>query len=68
MGCALNELRVVKGYVTGMEVSPMGRCSLLEEFRINSQSFGHSELATKEIWRTGACFRGGNVFNMIGIQ
>ncbi len=69
MGCALGAVRVVKGHVTGLEVSPTGRCSLLEELRINSQSSGHLELATQEIWRAGACFGGaGNEFDIIGMQ
>ncbi len=31
LGCALNEVRDVKEYVTGLEVSPTGRCSLLSK-------------------------------------
>ncbi len=68
MGCALGEVRDVKKYVTGLEVSPTGRCSLLERLRINSQSSDHLELATKELWRISGCFRGGgDEFNIIGI-
>ncbi len=40
----LNEVWDVKEYVTGLEVSPTGRCSLLEGLRINSlprSSGGH---------------------------
>ncbi len=49
MGCALGEVRDVKEYATGLEVSPMWRCSLLEGLRINSQSSDHLELASKEL-------------------
>ncbi len=59
MGCALGEVRDLKQYVTGLEVSPKRRCSNLEGLKINSQSSDHLELATKELWRTAACFRGG---------
>ncbi len=59
MGCALGEVRGVKEYVTGLEVSPMGRWSLLEGLRINSQSSDHLELASKEIWRASTFIRGG---------
>ncbi len=51
MGCALVEVRDVKEYVTGLEVSPTERCSLLEGLSIYSQSSDHLELAhldTKE--------------------
>ncbi len=58
MGCAFGEVRDVKEYATGFEVSPMGRCSLLEGLRINSQSSNHLELASKELWRASYCFRG----------
>ncbi len=58
MGCALGDLRDVKEYATGLEVSPMGRCSLLERLRINSISPGHLELASKGILRASDCFRG----------
>ncbi len=70
MGCALGEVRDVKEYITGLEVSPMGRCSLLEGLRINSQSSDNLELARKELWRASDCFRGGggDEFNIIGIQ
>ncbi len=44
-------MRVVKAYVAGLEVSPTGRCLLLEGLRINSESFDHLELADKELWR-----------------
>ncbi len=63
MGCALGEVRDVKEYVTGLEVSPTGGCSLLEGLRNNFQSSDHLELATKELWRASDCFRG-----VIGIQ
>ncbi len=58
MGCALGEVRDIKEYVAGLEVSPMGRCSLLEGLRINSQSSDNLELATRELWRASTCFRG----------
>ncbi len=58
MGCALGEVRDVKEYVTGLEVSPTGRCSLLEGLKINSQSSGHLEQASKELWRASDFFRG----------
>ncbi len=58
MGCALGEVRDVKEYVTGLEVSPTGRCSLLEGLRINSQSSDHLELTSKELWRAHDSFRG----------
>ncbi len=48
MGCALSEVGDVKEYVTGSEVPPTGRCSLLEELRINAQSSNHFDLASKE--------------------
>ncbi len=51
MGCALGEVRDVKEYITGLEVSPAGRCSLLEGLRINSQFSDHLELASKDLWR-----------------
>ncbi len=54
----LGEVRDVKEYATGLEVSPMRRCSLLEGLRINSQSSDHLELASKELWRASDCFRG----------
>ncbi len=60
------EVQGVKAYVTGLEVSPTGRCSLLEGLRIYSQSSDHFELATKELWRAAACFH--DEFNIIGIQ
>ncbi len=60
--------RGVKEYATGLEVSPMGRCSLLEGLRINSQSSDHLELASKELWRASDCFRGDDEFNIIGVQ
>ncbi len=50
MGCALGEVRDVKEYVTGLEVSPACRCSLLEGLRINFQSSDHLDLASKELW------------------
>ncbi len=46
MGCVLGEVRDVKEYVAGLDVSPAGRCSLLEGLRINHQSSDHLELAT----------------------
>ncbi len=49
MGCVLDEVRDVKDYEAGLEVSPMGRCSLLEGLRINSQSSDCLELASKEL-------------------
>ncbi len=58
MGCALGEARDVKEYVTGLEVSPTGRCSLLEGLMTNSQSSDHLKLASKELWRASDCFRG----------
>ncbi len=58
MGCELDEVRDVKEHATGLEVSPMGRCSLLEGLRINSQSSDHLELASEELWRASDCFRG----------
>ncbi len=67
MGCALGEVRDVKEYVTGLEVSPTGRCSLLEGLMINSQFSDHLELATKELRSTSACFWG-DEFNIIDIQ
>ncbi len=69
MGCALNEVWDVKACVTGLEVSPKGRCLLLEELRINSQFSDHLELATKELLRAAVCFRGGgDEFTVIDIQ
>ncbi len=50
MDCALGEVRDVNEYVVGLEVSPAGRGSLLGGLRINSQSSGHLELASKEPW------------------
>ncbi len=58
MGCALGEVLDVKEYVTGLEVFPTGRCSLLEGLRINTQSSDHLELASKELWRASDCFGG----------
>ncbi len=58
MGCALGEVRDVKEYITGLEVSHTGRCSLLEGLKINSQSSDHLELVAKELWRAPDCFRG----------
>ncbi len=58
MGFALGEVRDVNEYVTGLEVSPTGRCSLLEGLRINSHSSDYLELASKELWRASDCFRG----------
>ncbi len=58
MGCVVGEVRDVKECVTGLEVSPTGRCSLLEGLRINSQSSDHLELASKELWGASDCFRG----------
>ncbi len=58
MGCALGEVRDVKQYVTGLEVSPKRRCSNLEGLKINSQSSDHLELASQELWRASDCFRG----------
>ncbi len=49
MGWALDEVRDVKAYATGLEVSPTEKCSLLEGLRINSQSSDHLELAAKEL-------------------
>ncbi len=51
-------VRDVKAYVTGLQVSPMRMHSLLEELRIKSQSSGHLELASKDLWRAAAYFRG----------
>ncbi len=68
MGCALGEVWDVKEYAIGLEVSPMGRCSLLEGLRIKSQPSDHLELASKELWRASDCFRGGDEFNIIGVQ
>ncbi len=42
----------------GLEMSPTGRRSHLEGYRINSQSSDNLELAAKGLWRTAACFRG----------
>ncbi len=58
MGCVVDEVRDVKEYVTGLEVSPTGRYSLLEGLMINSQSSDHLELASKELWTASDCFRG----------
>ncbi len=58
MGCALDEVRVIKEYVTGLEVSPTGRYSLLKGLRINFQSSDHLELAAKKLRRAAARFRG----------
>ncbi len=58
MGCALGEVQDVKEYVAELEVSPMGRCSLLEGLRIYSQSSDHLELTTRELWRTSTRFLG----------
>ncbi len=45
MGCVLDEVRDVKEYEAGFEVSPTGGgWSLLEGLRTNSQSFYHLEL------------------------
>ncbi len=49
MDSALGKVRYVKEYATGLEVSPMGRCSLLEGLRINSQSSDYLQLASKEL-------------------
>ncbi len=68
MGCALGEVRDVKEYVTGLEVSPSGRCSPLEGLRMNSQSSDPLELASKDLWRASDCFLGGDEFYIIGIQ
>ncbi len=68
MGCALDDVRDVKEYVTGLEVSPTGSCSLLEGLRINSQSSGNLELAAKELWKTAACFRECDGFTIISIE
>ncbi len=51
-------MRNVKEYVTVLEVSPTGSCSLLEGLRINSQSSDHLELVGKDRWRAFDCFRG----------
>ncbi len=56
MGCVLDEVRDVKEYVTGLEVSPTGRCSFLVGLRINSQCSDYLQLATKEIWKAAAGF------------
>ncbi len=58
----------VKEYVTRLEVSPKGSCSLLEGLRINSQSSDNLELAIKELWNAAACLRGGDELKIIGIQ
>ncbi len=58
MDCVVGEVRDVNEYVAELEVFPAGRCSLLEGLRIDSQSSGHLELVTKELWRAAACFRG----------
>ncbi len=68
MGCALDDVRDVKEYVTGLEVSPTGSCSLLEGLRINAQSSDHFELAAKELWKTAACFRECDGFTIISIE
>ncbi len=68
MGCALDEVWDVKAYVAGLEISPTGRCSLLEGLRIVSQSSDNLELATRALWKASACFRVGDEFNIIGIQ
>ncbi len=57
MGCGLDEVWDVKEYVTGLEVSPTGRCSLFEGLRV-PQSSDHLEQTTKELWRAAACFWG----------
>ncbi len=49
MDYALDEAWDFKEYVTGLEVSPTGRFSLLEGLRINSQSSDNLELATNEL-------------------
>ncbi len=58
MSCALVEVRDVKEYVAGLEVSPKGRCSFLGGLRIYSQSSDHLDLAIKELWRATAFFLG----------
>ncbi len=58
MGCAFDEVRGFREYVIGLEVSPTGRCSLLEGLRINSQSSDYLELANKEVRRAAVCFWG----------
>ncbi len=58
MGCALGEVRDAKEYVTGLDASPTGRCSLWEGLGIKSQSCDYLELASKELWRASDCFWG----------
>ncbi len=58
MGCALVEVRDVKAYVTGLVVSLIKRCSLLDGLSVNSQTSDHLKLVTKELWRAAACLRG----------
>ncbi len=57
--CEFGYVWDVKAYVTGLEVSPAGRCSLLAVLRINYHFSDHLELATKELWRTAARIWGG---------
>ncbi len=65
MGWLLGEVQDVKTYLTGLEVSPNGRCLFSKGLRINFQSSGHLELTAKEK-RTH--FSGGDNFNIVGIK
>ncbi len=61
MRYALDEVRDVKEYVTGLEVSPTGRCSLLKGLRLNSQSPDH-------LLRGQPLILWGDEFNSIGVD
>ncbi len=50
MGCMLGEVRDVRARVIGLEVTPLGRCSLLTGLKIDSQSSDHLELTAKELF------------------
>ncbi len=58
----LGEVWDIKAYITGLEVSPMRRHSLLAELGINSRPSDDLELAVKGIWD------GVDEFNIIGIK
>ncbi len=65
MGC---EVRDVKEYVTGLRVSPVRRCSLLEGLRINSQFFRPFGTSGQGALEDSRLFSEADVFNIIGIQ
>ncbi len=52
------EVRDVKVYVTGLEVSPKRMCLLLAELGIYPQHSDHLELAIRDNWKTNACLPG----------